>query len=159
MIDIDNWYRQYGESVHRRCLRLTRDRAQALDLMQEVFLRVHKYKDSYRGEASPLSWLYTITNRCFFDSLRKNKLLAVEEIEAFIDDKKPQNTEEQYLQQDLVVRLLKKAPKDVRNIVIYRFFDELDYEQIAEKFNINEKTVRRKLAKFYQYAKKYCKRS
>ncbi len=60
---------------------------------------------------------------------------------------------------ELVAKLLARAPKDVRQIVVHRYFDELDYQQIADRLGINEKTVRRKLAKFLDFARKYARRA
>jgi RNA polymerase sigma-70 factor (ECF subfamily) len=152
-VDVDGWYRRYGESVYRRCLRLTGDPARALDLVQEVFLRVHRFKDSYRGEARPLGWLYAIAHRCFVDSLRKEPPVDVEQLRAIVTQ------EEAGLQvaverHDAVATVLSRLPEDVREIVILRYFDELEHEAIAARLGVNEKTVRRKLQRFLKSARK-----
>lgn len=161
MVDVGVWYRRYGESIYRRCLRLTRDETRALDLTQEVFLRAHRYQASYRAEASPLAWLCTIADRCFFDALRRekrNEPVDPEEVEAFVRDE-IDGTDKVFARQDLVARLLSRAPGDVRQMVILRYFDELGLEQIAERLGVNERTVRRKLERFLVNARKYAHRS
>ena len=45
------------------------------DALHEVFVRVHRYGDSYRGEA-PLAWLYRIADRQCFELLQKRKRIA-----------------------------------------------------------------------------------
>ena len=50
-VDINAWYHQYGEPIFRRCFRIVGEEALAMDLMQETFLRAHKYQRSYRGPA------------------------------------------------------------------------------------------------------------
>jgi len=67
-MDLAAWYRSHGESVFRRCRRLSNSDEQARDLMQEVFLRAHKYKKTYKG-GSPLSWLLTIADRTAYDAM------------------------------------------------------------------------------------------
>ena len=158
-MDIDEWYRKYGESVYRRALRFTRDESKAMDIMQETFLKVIKYQNSFRGDSSPLTWLFTIVDRCFFDSIRpnKNEIINTDDIETFVKSEM-ENHDEIFLQQELVSKLLINSKKDVRQIVVHRYFDELNYKQIAEKLNINEKTVRRKIKKFLESAKKYLRR-
>ena len=158
MLDVDALYRQYGQAVHRRCLRLTGNKAQALDLTQEVFFRAHRYRKSFRGEASPIAWLFTITDRCFFDSVRKVEPEANDKIEAFVQDER-EGADVTFQRHELVAKLLARAPKDVRQIVVHRYFDELDYQQIADRLGINEKTVRRKLAKVLDFARKYARRA
>ncbi len=161
MVDVEIWYRRYGESIFRRCMRLTRDETRALDLTQEVFLRAHRYQASYRAEASPLAWLCTITDRCFFDALRRDKRnepVDPDEVEAFVRDE-TDGADKVFARQDLVARLLARAPKDVRQMVVLRYFDELGLEQIAERLDVNERTVRRKLERFLVNARKYARRS
>jgi RNA polymerase sigma-70 factor (ECF subfamily) len=49
MIDVEEAYRQYGPLVLRRCRRLLRDEAQALDAMQDVFVEVLRRRDTLEG--------------------------------------------------------------------------------------------------------------
>jgi RNA polymerase sigma-70 factor (ECF subfamily) len=150
-VEIDAWYRRYGESVHRRCLRLCRDPQQALDLAQEVFLRAHRYRSSYRGEASPLTWLFTLTDNCFFDLRAKSRPIAAAEVAEFLASERD-GFEREFVSHDLVVRLLERSSADVRAIVLHRYFDELDLETIAQRLGQSERTVRRKLARFLELA-------
>ncbi|MFC1610856.1 RNA polymerase sigma factor [Myxococcota bacterium] len=152
-VDVDAWYRQYGDSVLRRCLALTDDWSCALDLMQEVFLRAHRFKDSYRGEAKPLGWLYAITNRCFADSLRNKHRVDTQELVVFLREEED-GLEVALTRHALVASLLGRVPPEMRDIVIYRFFDDLQIAEIAKRLGINEKTVRRKLERFLKSARK-----
>jgi RNA polymerase sigma-70 factor (ECF subfamily) len=152
-VDIEGWYQRYGESVYRRVLRLCRDRSQALDLTQEVFLRAHRYRDSYRGEATPLAWLFRLSDRCFFDSIRKPAPVGLSEVLAFVASER-EGSEREFVEHDLVLRLLARSPEDVRAIVMHRYFDEWDLETIAAHLGLNERTVRRKLQQFFEHAEK-----
>lgn len=53
--------------------RLARDVALAEDLTQEVFLRVHGARASYRVDAKVLPWMFTIGRRLFLDSVRARR--------------------------------------------------------------------------------------
>ena len=121
-------------------------------------MRAHRYRKTFRGDSSPLAWLFTITDRCFFDLIRKKvEPVSNNEVENFIRDEQ-EGAETVFLRHDLVAKLLARAPKDVRQIVIHRYFDELEHKQIATRLNINEKTVRRKLEKFLVTARKFSRR-
>ncbi|HKP62623.1 MAG TPA: sigma-70 family RNA polymerase sigma factor [Polyangiales bacterium] len=156
-MDIDGWYRRYGESVFRRCLRLCRDQTRASDLTQEVFLRAHRYRDSFRGDSSPMTWLFTLADRCFFDAVGKLRPPpTAAEVAVFLHAERD-GVDEVFEQHDLVVRLLARTPEDVRAIVLHRYFDELDLASIAERLGINERTVRRKLERFLAQAERLAK--
>lgn len=157
-VDVEAWYRRYGESVYRRCLRLTRSPTTALDVTQEVFLRAHRYGSSYRGEVSPLSWLLTIADRCSFDALRRGEPIDSDEVEAFVREEQ-EGVDVVFGRHDLVTKLLAHVADDVRRIVTLRYFDELNHDQIAERLGVNEKTVRRKLDGFMEQARKFVRRA
>ncbi len=66
----DAWLNELIQRYHSRvalwCFRLTGDREAAADLAQEVFLKVFRNLDSFRGDAKFSTWLYSITrNHCF----------------------------------------------------------------------------------------------
>jgi RNA polymerase sigma-70 factor (ECF subfamily) len=152
-VDIDLWYQRYGESVHRRCLRLCRNEQQALDLVQEVFLRAHRYRETFRGEASPLTWLFTLADRCFFDTLGEPVRVRGEDLDQLASEEL-EDFEESFVSQDLIVRLLSRTDDEVRAIVVHRYFDEMDLDAIAQRLGLNERTVRRKLLRFLKGARK-----
>ena len=153
-MDLDDWYRRYAESIYRRCLRLCRDEQQAHDLAQEVFLRAHRYRESYRGDAAPLTWLFKLADHCFFDTLSKaSPPVSRKELEAFLREEEL-GFEGSFMSHDLVARLLSRSDSEVRAIVVHRYFDELELDAIAERVGLNERTVRRKLLRFLENARK-----
>jgi RNA polymerase sigma-70 factor, ECF subfamily len=152
-VDITRWYRQYGEPVFRRCLRIIGEEPLAMDLMQETFLRAHKYRCGYRGP-SPLSWLLTIADRCALDALkRRPAVCAPEEVKRFLEEA-ADPTAPAFDHQGLVSALLARADERTRRIVLHRYFDELELEEIANRLGINERTVRRRLERFLASAQR-----
>lgn len=58
-------YRTYGGRVYARCLYLLKNKEEAQDATQEVFIKVQQNLDGFRQEASPLTWMTRIaTNHC-----------------------------------------------------------------------------------------------
>ena len=53
VLDIPELYRRYGDLVLGRCRTLLRNDEDAQDTMREVFLKLHRYRDSFRGGSSP----------------------------------------------------------------------------------------------------------
>ena len=66
-------YRSYCEFVHRICLRMLRDPAEAEDAAQDVFVCVFCKINTFRGESAFSSWLYRLTTNSVLMRFRKNK--------------------------------------------------------------------------------------
>jgi RNA polymerase sigma-70 factor, ECF subfamily len=66
-------YRNYSGLVHRICLRMLRDPAEAEDAVQDAFVRVFLKVSTFRGESAFSSWLYRLTTNVALMRLRKNK--------------------------------------------------------------------------------------
>jgi RNA polymerase sigma-70 factor, ECF subfamily len=66
-------HQNYSELVHRVCLRMLRDPAEAEDAAQDVFLRVFLKINTFRGESAFSSWLYRLTMNIVLMRFRRNK--------------------------------------------------------------------------------------
>src|SRR5881296_1638894 len=66
-------YRSYSELVHRICLRMLRDPAEAEDAAQDVFIRVFLKINTFRGESAFSSWLYRLATNIVLMRFRRNK--------------------------------------------------------------------------------------
>jgi|SRR5215471_7634329 len=63
---------RYRDLVYALVVRLTRDRGQADDLAQEVFLKVHRGLPYFRGDAKLATWIYRIVfNVCAQERARR----------------------------------------------------------------------------------------
>jgi RNA polymerase sigma-70 factor, ECF subfamily len=67
---LNELFQRYQGRVALWCLRLTGDRESAADLAQEVFIKVFRFLDSYRGESKFSTWLYTITRNLCFNEIK-----------------------------------------------------------------------------------------
>jgi RNA polymerase sigma-70 factor (ECF subfamily) len=64
-------YREVAPGMLNYLYRFVSDRALAEDLLQEVFLRVHKVRHTYRPESPAKPWLFAIARYVAIDTLRK----------------------------------------------------------------------------------------
>ena len=67
--DAAQLYLRYGGLVRARARRFFSEQ-EADDVLQEVFVKVVEKLDTFRGEASPVTWLYQITTRHCLNRLR-----------------------------------------------------------------------------------------
>ncbi len=173
--DLDAWYRRFGEAVHRRARRIVRDDASAWDAVQETFLRAHRYRDSWAG-GSALVWLFTICDRVCFDQLKKrgrSDVASDDDLARLLADGGdhdggghdggghdgafgrvgPPPAGARLERDQLVARVLGGVDDETRQILVHRYFDELDTAQIAAALSTSERTVRRRLNDFFARAR------
>ena len=66
-------YALLAPRLHRFCLRLTGRKAEAEDLLQDTFLRLHRARATYLGGASTLYWAFAIARSAHLDQLRRRR--------------------------------------------------------------------------------------
>lgn len=70
--NLNEVYEEYNRYIYHLCLKLTRNAAEAEDLMQEVWVKVIRYESSVAEVEHIKAWLTTITMNTFRDRYRKN---------------------------------------------------------------------------------------
>jgi RNA polymerase sigma factor (sigma-70 family) len=126
-------FERHHVGLFRYLLALTRDRALAEDLVQEVFFRVIKYAQSYDPHLSFSVWLYGMGRNAYFDSHRKRRgELASSELPE-IRSAEPMPEEMISHKQDVMFlrEALLKLPEDKREVLVLSRFHGMRYEDIA----------------------------
>ncbi len=145
----------YTRRVYAVCYRFTGAEGEAQDLTQEVFLRVFKTLKSFRaGEGSFSVWLNRLTRNLLIDHYRRTRLeRATDSIEdqlltleaaaggAGRTDSMLAGREAS----ELLQGALQKLSPDLRETVILRDIEELDYREISQVLNVPEGTVKSRL--------------
>ena len=81
---LEELFGRYHARVATWCLRFTGDRENAADLAQDIFLRVYRSLESFRGDAKFSTWLFTVArNHCMNE--RKARAARVEQIADSVD--------------------------------------------------------------------------
>jgi len=141
--------------VYAICYRFTGSDHQAQDLTQEVFLRVFRSLQSFRaGEGSFSVWLSRLARNLLIDHYRRSKL---ERASSSIEDQLPMLEEktatlgrtESLLAgreaSEVLQAALQKLSPDLRETVILRDLEELEYREIAQVLHVPEGTVKSRL--------------
>jgi RNA polymerase sigma-70 factor, ECF subfamily len=137
-------YAMFGHLVLRRCQRILRDDALAEDAMQEVFVRLWRYCDSFRAAESKVCWLYRVAERCCFDRLaqRRRRAEVALEGELQLSDDGQTGSLEQW---DLIAQVLNTFDDNLKQIAVLYFLDGLTQEEIAEETRCSRGTVVKRL--------------
>lgn len=147
--------------------RMVRDREQAEDLAQEVFLRVYRAREEYVPSAKFTTWLFRIATNLALNSVRDNRHRKMEvSIDAPITadaedgDEKPFEVAdkhpdiEQHLVEEarkkMIRRAIEKLPEKQRAAVLLHKYQELDYGEIAKILSCSESALKSLLFRAYE---------
>ncbi len=130
-------------------LRLTNNHALSEDLVQEVFLRMLKYRLSYSGDSAFGPWMYQIARNAHYDALRKKRPeqpLENEEgespEEAVCLDPLPDAQAHRQQELEFLKTALAQLPPDKREVLVLSRIQELKCEEIAQIVHCEPGTVR-----------------
>jgi len=146
--------------VYTLALHLLGDQQEAMDLSQEVFLRVFRTLAQFRGQSTLRTWIYRIvvnqaSNRQRWWRRRfRSHQVALEEHVAnhgeLVESRHyamPDRVLQQIETADRVREALAGLPFDQRAAIVLREIDGLSYEEIAEALGVAVGTVKSRLAR------------
>jgi RNA polymerase sigma-70 factor (ECF subfamily) len=125
------------------------------DIVMEAFSKAFQKLENYKADFAFSTWLYNIAINHTIDFLRKKKLETFsmnqtsqgddgEEYELNVKDYKP-DPEELFIKQQRATTMrsiLEKLNPQYRQMIEYRYFDELSYEEISDKMKLPIGTVK-----------------
>ncbi len=143
-------FERYHRALFRYFVSMNRDREQAEDLVQEVFVRMLRYRASYDPAQSFTAWMYQIARNAGVDQVRKRGTAQVVDIDTFVDRRaelvsaSPGPEESAARGQDLALlrRAMDRLPDDKREILVLSRFQGMKHEDIAEVLGCEVGTVK-----------------
>ena len=115
-------------------LRLTAERPLSEDLVQEVFMRILKYRGSFRGDSKFSTWMFQIGRNCLIDHLRARRPeVSIDEVweQEPSPLPLPEERAESEQEADLLARAMERLPLRKREVLLLSRFQGLKYEEIA----------------------------
>jgi RNA polymerase sigma-70 factor (ECF subfamily) len=127
-------FERYHKRIFNFLARMTMDRTVAEDLTQNVFVRLLKYRNSYREGARFQSWIYQVARNIFSDHYQdvKNQrrgFIDVEKIEGIMADS--DDTVMMDEREELLHKSLARLDPDQRELLILTRFQHMKYEEVA----------------------------
>ena len=151
----DQLIQNHTRRVYALCYRFTNRGSEAQDLTQEVFLRVFKTLGSFRaGEGCFAVWLTRLTRNLLVDHYRRTKhervTDALEDKLAVLEERTAQIGRTDGLLAgreagELLQAALGKLSPELREAVILRDLQEMEYREIARVLDVPEGTVKSRL--------------
>lgn len=115
------------------------------DVLQEIFIKSYRNLNSFDTTLSFSSWLYRIAHNEAISWYRKHKvrpeghlLLSSDDALALLPTKEedPEVTFDQSLNRELINEALLKVEQKYREVLILRFFEHMEYEEISDILKI-----------------------
>ncbi len=146
---------RHAPALFRSALALSRNRADAEDLLQETLVAAHRGLRQFAGRSSFKTWLTTILTRKAFKSLHRSRHhRAAVSIEAIQESQSPVQHDAGLMKQSStaavekrldVMDVLKSMSDPHREVLVLREIQGLSYEEIAAMLQVPRGTVESRL--------------
>ena len=147
-LDVDALYRRYGDMVLGRCRNLLGNDADAAEICQEVFLKLHRYQDSFRGESKPSTYLYKITTTTCLNKLRSRRRRREDPVDEPLVVPHTDTMLSHVALRDLASRVADLADERTRLCLVYHYMDGMTHAETGELIGISAGAVRKRIRTF-----------
>ncbi len=154
---------RYQRKVYAVAYGMLKDKEDAKDVTQEAFVKVYKYLDHFKGDASFYTWLYRITSNICIDVMRRknaakagghaefDEAVRMDTSEAnlgALGSKLGTNPQKSMLRKELAAKItaaFQQIPEEHRAILLLREVEGMSYDELATTLNIKKGTVMSRL--------------
>lgn len=154
--------RLHNRRIYSLCYRFTNSQDDAQDLTQDVFIRVYRTLVSYDADKGAFTtWIMTLTRNLLVDHFRRSKQDRVtDSIDAGLGEEEDSLSLSNRLEdrgptpddqlasketQKLVQQALARLSPELREAVILRDLQDMDYKEIAKVLRVPEGTVKSRI--------------
>ncbi len=150
---------QYMDILYSSALRLTKNSAEAEDLVQDTYLRAYRFFDKFLEGTNFKAWIFRIMTNTFINKYRKKarspQQVELDKVSFFIEDEHVEHDnrtinvyeKDTYheLFDDEINVALDRLSKNFKQIIVLADVEGLTYREIAEKADIPLGTVMSRL--------------
>jgi RNA polymerase sigma-70 factor (ECF subfamily) len=138
--------RKYQKPLYNLALRMVKDRDDAMDVVQGVFVKVYQKLDSYDEKHGFFSWIYRITiNESINFGKRAKRVDEYESGVTAAQEPVQESAQDARALEEEIERAIAMLKLDYRTVIVLRHFHDFSYEEMAEVLMIPEKTVKSRL--------------
>ena len=151
-------YDQYSKRLYNYFVRLSYDRNLSYDMMQDTFMRMIKYRNSFKEEKLFKAWIYQIARNVFADNLKKNRFVYTGFPMDFKDENYSESmdeTDDMVYKKQILEKSLLKLPEDYREVLVLSRYQEMKYQEISKIMDISVSHVKVKVHRAIKMFREY----
>ncbi|MEP6944589.1 MAG: sigma-70 family RNA polymerase sigma factor [Acidobacteriota bacterium] len=147
--------RRYQRPITGYVYRMLGDHESALDVTQEVFIKVYNSLSKYSSEYKFSTWLYRIAHNAAIDHMRRNSISAMSievenpdgsyQIQIESGRPSPEQDHERREWRTEIDAVVKCLPPTYRDLILLRHARDLSYDEIADVTGLPLGTVKNRL--------------
>jgi RNA polymerase sigma-70 factor, ECF subfamily len=147
---------EYIDGLYSYALMLARNRSDAEDLVQETYVRALPAIGRLREDSNLKGWLFTILRNIWLNHLRRRQN-SIQVAGVDVDEYPAEDdTASQYNPHSLLIsrvnreqvqNAIQRLPRDAREIILLREYEEMSYQEIAGVLNCPVGTVMSRLCR------------
>jgi RNA polymerase sigma-70 factor, ECF subfamily len=151
LVDTETAINQYADMVYRIAIVQMKNKSDADDIFQEVFIRLVKYKETIESEEHLKAWLIRVTTNCCNKQFTSawNKKTTFLESEDDISE-----TYEIEEQDETVFQAVKQLPENYKSVIHLFYYEEYSVKEIAQILEQSESTIKTRLSRARQMLRK-----
>lgn len=141
--DIEALYERFGSMVYGRCMQMLRNEDDAIEAMQDVFVKVLKMRDV--DITSPSSLLYVMATRHCLNLLRSKKRRPEDANTDLVSRIANAGTDQRSYARMMLDWLFGESPEHSQLIAVLYYVDGLTHAEVADEVGMSVSSVRRRL--------------
>ncbi|OFZ55084.1 MAG: hypothetical protein A2428_02615 [Bdellovibrionales bacterium RIFOXYC1_FULL_54_43] len=151
----DDTYEKYGPMVLRRCQKLLRSEALAVEAMQDTFVQFLTYRGD-RGEVAASSLLYRIATNLCLNMIRAEARRPADRVlpEVLVEIADHEELESKIVARNFISKLFSMSSESTAWMAVAFHHDGMTLEEIAKEARLSVSGVRKRLRKFGSDLKK-----
>jgi len=166
MAAFEEIYKSFSSTVYTIAFNITRNRQDAEEATQDVFVKIFRKLPDFKFESSFGTWVYRITMNTAINiyhsrTRHRQKTVNLDEIGDVTDPgfSASKDALDRESAGSKVADLLRRLTPEHRSCIVLRELEELDYKEIAEVLRIPLNTVRSRIKRAREAMAAYCRRS
>jgi RNA polymerase sigma factor (sigma-70 family) len=125
-------FERHHARLYRYCLRMTGNRAAAEDLVQDVFMKMLKYKATFKDDSEFVPWMFGIGRNASLAHLRRTAADRFADVDIAGQPEDATEESKHDGQDELVRRALQRLPADRREVLVLSRYEYKTYDEIAK---------------------------
>ena len=147
----DEIIERYGERIYNLAYRFTGSPAEAEDLTQDIFLKLYRNLDRYRGDVPLMAWALRLSRNLCIDHYRHHRArrqaetVSDEVLRHLPSDDDLERRSQKRERRRLVQQVLAEMSESLASVVMLRDLQGLSYDEIATFFEVPVGTIKSRL--------------